>query len=182
MNKLFKPLSFLAALVFLATACAPAAMDVAQAAPVEITYEATLGRPLSDQSVADFIASNNCAQAGSFQLCQPAGLALWTDADQTVRIVYLYVSSSEGFAPYTGELPLGLAAVDTMADVEEKLGQPKEVHAPQAGWIPGLPDEGGSPDRTHYWAVYNRFGITIVYNSPVGSDKNASIHAILVNE
>ena len=66
--------------------------------------------------------------------------------------------------------------------LEEKLGQPKEVHAPQAGWVPGLPDEGGSPDRTHYWAVYNRFGITIVYNSPIASDKNASIHAILVNE
>ena len=181
MNKLFKPLSFLAALAFLVTACIPSPVDIAQAAPAELTYEATLGRPLSDQSVVAFIISNNCAQVGSFHLCQPAGLALWTDADQTVRTVYLYVSSSE-FAPYKGELPLGLAAGDTMADVEEKLGQPKEVHAPQAGWVPGLPDEGGSPDRTHYWAVYNRFGITIVYNSPIASDKNASIHAILVNE
>lgn len=182
MNKYFKTLSFLAAMAFLAAACAPSAMDAAQAAPVDVTYEATLGRSLSDQSVADFIASNNCAPAGSFQLCQPAGLALWTDADQTVKIVYLYVSNAKGFAPFKGELPLGLAAADTMADVEEKLGQPKEVHAPQAGWTPGLPDEGGSPDRTHYWAVYNRFGITIVYNSPVPSDKNASIQAILVNE
>lgn len=182
MNKYFKTLSLLAAMAFLAAACAPSAMGVAQAAPVELTYEATLGRPLSDQSVADFIASNNCAQAGSFHLCQPAGLALWTDADQTVKTVYLYVSSFEGFAPYKGELPLGLAAGDTMADVEEKLGQPREVYAPQAGWAPGLPDEGGSPDRTHYWAVYNRFGITVVYNSPVPSDKNASVHAILVNE
>ena len=182
MNKYFKILSFLAALAFLVTACIPSPVDIAQAAPEEITYEATLGRPLSDQSVAEFIASNNCAQAGSFHLCQPAGLALWTDAGQTVKTVYLYVSNAEGFAPYKGELPLGIAAADTMANVEEKLGQPKEVHAPQAGWTPGLPDEGGSPDRTHYWAVYNRFGITIVYNSPIASDKNASIHAILVNE
>jgi hypothetical protein len=45
-----------------------------------------------------------------------------------------------------------------------------------------LPDEGGSPDRIHYWAVYKRFGVTIVYYSPVPSDKNASIHAILVEE
>jgi hypothetical protein len=182
MNKLFKTLSLLAAMAFLVAACAPAAVDAAEAAPEEASYQAMLGRPLSDQTVTDFIASNNCAQAGSFHLCQPAGLALWTDADQTVKTVYLYVSNAEGFAPYKGELPLGLAAADTMADVEEKLGQPKEVHAPQAGWAPGLPDEGGSPDRIHYWAVYERFGVTIVYNSPAPNDKNASIHAILVEE
>lgn len=181
MNRYFKPLSLLAAMAFLAAACAPSAVNVAQAAPEEVSYRAMLGRPLSDQTVTDFIASNNCAPSGSFHICQPAGLALWTDADRTVKTVYLYVSNTEGFAPYKGELPLGLATADTMADVEEKLGQPREVHAPQAGWVPGLPDEGGSPDRMHYWAVYERFGITIVYNSPIANDKNASIHAILVN-
>jgi hypothetical protein len=34
----------------------------------------------------------------------------------------------------------------------------------------------------HYWAIYKRFGVTIVYNSPSASDKSATIHAILANE
>jgi hypothetical protein len=62
------------------------------------------------------------------------------------------------------------------------LGQPNEVHALQAGWQPGLPDEGGSPDHITYWAIYKRFGLTIVYNSPSASDKSATIHDILIND
>ena len=78
-------------------------------------------------------------------------------------------------------LPYGLTAQDTMASVEQKLGQPRVIYAPQAGWEPGLPDEGGSPDHAHYWAIYKRFGLTIVYNSPSPNNKGATIHAILVN-
>jgi hypothetical protein len=79
-------------------------------------------------------------------------------------------------------LPYGLTAQDTMASVEHKLGQPVEIHAPQAGWKPGLPDEGFSPDHIHYWAIYRRFGLTVVYNTPSASDKNATIYAIYVND
>src|SRR5688500_15213411 len=79
-------------------------------------------------------------------------------------------------------LPYGLTAQDTMASVEQKLGQPRVIYAPQAGWEPGLPDEGGSPDHAHYWAIYKRFGLTIIYNSPSPNDKGATIHAIRVNE
>jgi len=181
MNKFFKTLSSLAAIAFLAAACVPPVVDVARAAPAEIGYQATLGKSLSDKNVADFIASNNCTQSGSFQLCQPAGVALWTNADQIVETAYLYVREAEGFASYKGKLPVGLARNDTMADVEQQLGQPNVEHAPQAGWQPGLPDEGGSPDHIHYWAIYRRFGLTVIYNSPSASDKNATIHAILVD-
>jgi hypothetical protein len=79
-------------------------------------------------------------------------------------------------------LPYGLTAKDTMATVEQKLGQPRVIYAPQAGWQPGLPDEGGSPDHIHYWAIYRRFGLTIVYNSPSPNDKNATIHAIRLHK
>ncbi len=79
-------------------------------------------------------------------------------------------------------LPYGLTVQDTMASVEQKLGQPRVTYAPQAGWEPGLPDEGGSPDHAHYWAIYKRFGLTIIYNSPSPNDKGATIHAIRVNE
>jgi hypothetical protein len=75
-------------------------------------------------------------------------------------------------------LPYGLTMQDTMRSVEQKLGQPRVVHAPQAGWEPGLPDAGGSPNRTHYWAIYRRFGVVVVYNSPSLADKGATIQAI----
>ena len=78
-------------------------------------------------------------------------------------------------------LPYGLTAQDTMASVEQKLGQPRVTYAPQAGWEPGLPDEGSSPDHAQYWAIYKRFGLTVVYNTPSANDKGATIHAIRVN-
>ena len=75
-------------------------------------------------------------------------------------------------------LPYGLTMEDTRAIVEQKLGQPYVPDLPQLGWEPALPDEGGSPDRMHYWAIYRRFGIVIVYNSPSPTDRGATIHAV----
>ena len=178
MNKLFNHLSFLALIALFITACSAQA---AQAAPKAITYQAVLGKSVDAKDVADFIASNNCTASGQFQLCQAAGLALWTDTDQVVKTVYLYGSNSAGFAAYKGELPLGLASNDTMAGVEQKLGQPKVEHAPQAGWQPGLPDAGGTPDHIHYWAVCKELGLTVIYNSP-GADEDAYIYAILLSK
>jgi hypothetical protein len=102
--------------------------------------------------------------------------------NQKVETVYLYPNKIAGFGAYTGKLPLGLSARDTMAGVEDRFGQPKVEHAPQAGWQPGLPDESGTPDHIHYWAIYKRFGVTIIYNSPSAMDKGASIYAILVSK
>jgi hypothetical protein len=78
-------------------------------------------------------------------------------------------------------LPYGLTMQDTMESVEQRLGQPKVVHVPQAGWEPGLPDFGGSPDHAHYYAVYKRFGVTVVYNSPFPGNKNATIKSIIAH-
>ena len=75
-------------------------------------------------------------------------------------------------------LPYGLSLQDTMRSVEHKLGYPRVDHALQAGRELGLPDEGGSPDHIHYWAVYRRFGFTVIYDSPSPNDKNAVIIAI----
>jgi hypothetical protein len=79
-------------------------------------------------------------------------------------------------------LPYGLTTQDTMASVEQKLGQPRVTYALQAGWEPGLPDEGSSPDHIQYWAVYKRFGLTVVYNTPSASDKSATVYAIYLHE
>jgi hypothetical protein len=184
MNKFFKTLSILSVMVLFASVFGVLAVQAhsEKAAPAAVAFESVLGKSLTDQAVAEFIASNNCTSAGSFQLCEEAGMALWMDSDRLVKTVYLYPSGTDGFQAFTGELPLRLAANDTMASVEQKLGSFKVAHAPQAGWVPGLPDEGGTPDHVHYHAVYNRFGVTIVYNSPVASDKGATIQAILVRK
>jgi hypothetical protein len=158
------------------------AKPAVQAAPNAATYETVLGKSLNDQDVADFIASNRCSGAGQFQTCNAAGLALWVGQDQKVETVYLYPNKIAGLGAYTGKLPLGLSVRDTMASVEDRFGQPKVEHAPQAGWEPGLPDESGTPDHVHYWAIYKRFGVTIIYDSPSAMDKGASIYAILVNK
>jgi hypothetical protein len=181
MNRYYKMLIVLAALMLFVTACIPPVISAVRAAPEERDYRAVLGKPVSDSRVADFVISNDCAPAGPFQLCRPAGVVLGTDEKQIVQTAYLVLHDSDGFAPYAGELPLGLAATDTRQQIEEKLGSPAVPHIPQAGWVPGLPDTGDSPDHIHYWAVYRRLGVTIIYDSPSPDDKNAGVHAILVH-
>jgi hypothetical protein len=185
MNKLFKTLGILAAIALFVTACSAQVVKAQPAGPVGPTaanYQALLGKTQNDKDVADFIVANNCTSANQFQLCKDAGMALWVDAGQIVKTVYLYPGGAGDFSAYTGPLPFGLTSNDTMAMVEQKFGQPKVEHAPQAGWELGLPDEGSTIGYTQYWANYKRFGVTIVYNSPSASDKGATIHAILVNK
>lgn len=185
MNKLFQILSILAALALFGAACSAQSVQAgpaSEAIPETAAYEAVLGKPLDDQNVADFLAGNRCSSTGQFQLCTGAGVALQVGQDQTVETVYLYPNKIENFEAYREALPLGLSADDTMASVEEKFGQPVVEYAPQAGWLPGLPDESGTPDYVHYWATYKRFGVTIVYSSPSAADKGATIHAILVSK
>jgi hypothetical protein len=181
MNKLFTTFSILVAIALFTTACGAQIAQAAEPAPVAVGYQAILGKSVSEQPVANFVDSN-CTQSGSYQFCRSAGLALWTDKNHIVRLAHLYINNAEGFATYKGELPFGLAANDTMADVEWKLGSPKEVHAPQAGREPGLPDEGYSRDLTYYWAIYKRFGLTVIYNTPAANDKDATIYAILISK
>ena len=105
---------------------------------------------------------------------------------KTLSIVVLVAVAAVAFAQVRQvsaavSMPYGLTMQDTMATVEQKLGQPAVTFAPQAGWEGGVPDEGGSPDHIHYWAIYKRFGVTVVYNSPSAADKNATIYKILVN-
>lgn len=184
MNKSFQIPGILAAIVLFAAACGAQvvqAQSTEKTAPEAAAYEAVLGKSLNDQTVVDFIASNRCSSMGQFHMCDTAGMALWTSQDQKIETVYLYPNRSDGFEAYKGTLPLGLSADDTMASVEDKFGQPKVDQAPQAGWVPGMPDASGTPDHVHYWAVYKRFGVSIVYNSPSATDKGSTIYTILVS-
>ncbi len=191
MNKLFKPLIVLVAMVFLVTACGPQVQEAPPLSPVmpesfmplvAVSYDALLHKSLTDQSVADFVTRNACFSANRLQVCQPAGVALWMGADQNVESVFLYSGTADGFFAYKGKLPYGITFDDTMETVEKKLGHPVEVHALQSGWAYGIPDEGATPDHMHYQAIYNRFGFTVIYNSPSAYDKGATIYAIQITK
>jgi hypothetical protein len=67
--------------------------------------------------------------------------------------------------------------------VEEKLREwnADDSLSPQEIWQAGLPDEEGSPDHMRYRAIYKRYGMTVIYNSP-GYDEDAYIYAVMVSE
>lgn len=145
------------------------------------SYQAVLGKSLSDKDVADFMAINNCSSATQFQLCQDAGMAFWIDSNQIVEMAYLYSRNAEGFRKFNGKLPFGLTFYDPMWQVEQKLRNINEDDTSQATWNAGLPDEASSPDHIHYWAVYKQLGMTVIYNSP-GADEDAYIYAVLLSK
>lgn len=187
MNKHFPILSILVVIALFATAYGALVLHgqwAALAIPKAADYEAVLGKPLTDKVVRDFLVSHRCSSSSTrqFQTCNDAGIVLWLGLSQQVQAVYLYPNQAKNFAAYKGKLPLGLSANDTKASVEEKLGQPKVERAPQTGWVPGRADEGAAPDHFYYWATDQRFGVTIVYNAPSATYKDATIYAILVSK
>ena len=172
----------LAVTALLSSALVMQAPAATQAIPEAPAYEGILGKSLTDRAVDDFIVTQRCSSQGQFQVCNDAGISLWIGLDQRVETVYLYPSAIHDFGAYKGTLPLGLSPRNTRANVEAKLGQPKVEHVLQAGWAPGLPDENATPDHARDWAVYKRFGVTIIYNSPSATDKAATIYAVLVSK
>ena len=179
MNTLGKTLVICAAISLLTTACGGRSVQAESAedtAVAVVSYRVVLGKSLGDPSVVDFIASNDCTPADHFQLCKDAGMALWTDADQIVSMVYLYAGNADDFRRYRGELPYGLTFYDPMWRVQEKLMDPNSANAL---YQTGLPDETGTPDHMHYRAVYQELGMTVMYNTP-GEDEDAYIDAIVV--
>jgi hypothetical protein len=168
----------LAVLSLLLMGCSPQTVQMepkANSVPEATSYQAVLGKSLSDKDVADFMAIHNCSSAAQFQLCNDEGMALLISSDQIVETVYLYLNNIEGFAPYKGELPFGLKFYDTMDAVEYKLNK-------KGVGIAGLPDSGDTPDHLHYLANYQQVSMTIIYNSPSAEDEDATIHAILMSK
>ena len=178
MNIFTNILRYLVILPLLTASCS---FRVAPAPPEEpvvqkgSSYQALLGKSLTDKVVANFIASNHCMSAEQFQLCSDIGIALLIASDQVVKTVYLYLNDVKGFASYQGELPFGLKFYDTMGAAEYKLNK-KGIGSD------GLPDLGDSPDHLHYWANYQQVHMTIIYNSPSPEDEDATIYAILVSQ
>ncbi len=171
------------AIILFITACSMHTVQAQQenrVAQETAIYAIVLGKPLTDKAVADFITSNHCSSVNQFQLCKDVGMALWLGSDQTVETVYLYAGNADGFKQYRGKLPFGLSFYDPMWKVEDKLKDPNANEKLHPAWKAGLPDEGDSPDHAHYWAVYKRLGLTVIYNS-ASADEDAYIYAILIS-
>ena len=177
MDKLCIRLSVFVTL-FALTACTPPARAEEAENPTRFSYQALLGKSINDRDVVDFISKNDCSKVNEILLCEPAGMTLWLNADQIVNTVILYAASADGFTKYSGKLPFGLSFYDPMWKVQEKL---RTLDADGAVQQAGLPDESGTPDRFHYWAIYKRLGMTVIYNSPA-ADEDAYIYAILVSK
>lgn len=177
MSTRFNVFSILIAISLLISGCGALPAQIRQEeravskAPV---YESILGKSLNDDVVTDFITGNSCSRVDQFLLCKTVGMALWTDSNQVVETVYLYLNDADGFAAYKGELPYGLKFYDIMGAVEYKLKK-------QGVGKAGLPDEGATPDHLRYRATYHRAGMTIIYNSPSPGDEDATIYAILLS-
>ncbi|HKY54528.1 MAG TPA: hypothetical protein VJM08_09490 [Anaerolineales bacterium] len=183
MNTLMKTLVILTAISLLVSACGGRSVQAesAEANPTAISYQVVLGKSLNDRDVVDFLASNNCSTVNRFHLCKEIGMALWAEADQIVKMVYLYAGNVDEFRRYRGPLPYGLTFYDPMWRVEEKIRDlnSDDSLSPQEIWQAGLPEEEASPDHMHYWAMYKKLGMTVIYNSP-GDDEDAYIYAIVV--
>ena len=176
MNALINVFGILASVSLFISGCAalPAQAGLEdRSVPKTGVYESILGKPTSDAVVAEFLTSNECFSADQFLLCNATGIALWTDSNQVVETVYLYLNNADGFEPYQGELPFGLKFYDNLGAVEYKLNRQGVGNA-------GLPDMAAVPDHIHYRATYHQAGLTILYNSPF-PDEDASIYAILLS-
>ena len=183
MNTFLKTLGIFVLLLVLVSACTLQSVQVQAeegAVPKAPGYQTVLGKSLSSNEVSDFVSSNACSFVGAFQLCREVGMALWIDAEQRVNMVYLYSSKAEDFNRYRGDLPFGLTFYDPKWLVEEKLGRLEGDDMVPPTSTAGLPDEGHSPDHMHYWAVYKRFNMIVIYDLPF-ADEDAYIYAILIN-
>ena len=175
MNQSFKTFSVLAAIALVSIGCSVQAVhghpgDQAPSKPAP--YEMWLGKSLANQDVIEFIITNQCSSVEHLRLCKEIGLVLGVNADQVVETVFVYLENTDAFTAYQGELPFGLKSNDTREAVEAKL---KEQRVGT-----GVANEEGLFDHTHCWATYYAAGLTIIYNSPSADDKNAVIHAIIV--
>jgi hypothetical protein len=172
--------SILLVIPLIVSACGSQVSQVQLPEQESFPYENVLGNSFSDLTGVDWMDTSHCVSENQFQICKDIGMAFWLDPNKNVEQIYLYLNNEAGFAPYQGELPLGLKFYDTMGAVEYKLRKMEASESSLINERAGLPDEGGSPDHFHYWATYRRYGLTIIYNSPF-TDEDATIYAIVLS-
>lgn len=172
MDKFYRCLCSLTVITLFISSCTTQFTQTEQKISEPVHYNDLLGKSLEDREILDLIDTYDCTAETSLRVCKDAGMALWLSPKQIVNRIVLYLYNEEGFVPYTGELPFGLKFYDTLEAVEYKLEQ-------QGLDKDGLPDEAGTPDHMHYWAIYNQLDVIIIYNSYF-ADEGATIYAIVL--
>ena len=77
---------------------------------------------------------------GRWHVAAPAlGLVFGAPEDRVVSMVFVYCTPTEGFEPYGGPLPHGLAAPMSRDQVRSLLGRPER--SGEASWLPVLGDK-----------------------------------------
>lgn len=111
-----------------------------------------VGAPADGPAVRDRVAADGLAEdaevPGARFFCGPPLGYEMSIEDGRVVAVFLYAGPQEGYAAWPGELPGGLAAGATRADVLAALGTPEKS---------GGPSRGGPLDPTGAW---DRFLLT----------------------
>ncbi len=175
MGQFYRYLCVLAMLSLFLTSCTAQSTQIKQVKPGVVKYQDLLDKTFSNNDIKNWTAKNNCVFAEQLLSCQNLGIALWLNSEHVVKTVYFYVHNTDGFSAYKGELPFGLKYYDNRQAVEYKLNH-------QGIGNGGLPDEDSFPIQLHYWALYKKDGLTVIYNSPF-ADNDADIYAIvLTNE
>lgn len=137
-------------------------------------YEDIVGKSLNDTVVQQLIAKTGCLRNDRLIICNDAGIELWLDSRQVVKIVYFYLKNTDEFSAYQGKIPYGLKSYDNLEAVEYKLNR-------QGVGNDGLPDRDSFSMNLQYWAFYKKYGLLIIYNSPFADDDNASIYAVAIS-
>jgi len=179
MSKLYRYIYILVAISLFLSACTARTVQSQKSSPKPIKYADLLDKPLNDEGVINLLANHHCTGANYFQLCKDTGVALWLDTNQIVKEIYLYLNNAEGFAPYKGELPLGLKFYDTLGAVEYKLRK-LEANRSLLSGNNRMNYEGRSPDHMRYWVTYDPYNFTVIYNTPF-LDEDATIYAVLLH-
>lgn len=129
-----------------------------------LDYRELLGRSPSDPAVASLI-SGHCSHEMNY-LCRRDGVEFAIGENGRIRTVFLYAQGADGFAAYTGALPLDLRWGQTRAEVEARLGPP---------------DDGGGVAEIYAWASYRSPGVLITYDTFDPSDLQARLRSVSIH-
>ena len=176
MNKCLSILGFL--LVFLSGCVAQNVQADPLRTNIETTiqYQTVLGKSFNDRGVVNFFVDNNCSTVAQFEICKEKGMSFWIDSNQKVGYAYLYSGNTDGFQRYRGKLPYGLSFNEPMWFINAEL---KKIDTDKLSPMAGLPDQADTSDHIHYWAIYKRLGLAVVYDSGI-ADPDAYIYAVLM--
>lgn len=127
---------------------------------------ALVGQPLSSRAARALLAPIAAARTVStfpdatYHSYKPHGLSLLLDGDR-IKTIFVYAEGADGFTAYPGELPSGLTWTQTRADVEARLGPPRE---------------SGGDGVIPFWAEYGDGSLSVTYTLLSTTERANRLH------